>query len=256
MRLIAGLGNPGPEYEWTPHNLGFLALDALAERAAIRVTRPEAKAKVGLGKILGQDVVLAKPQTYMNLSGVSIRMLLGKYELDPTEMIVLVDDVDLPWGHLRIRERGSAGTHNGLKSIVESIGTQEFIRIRLGVGPEKIWGDLRDYVLAPMGREEREIAAQMTSDAGSAVELIFSDGVGKAMSRFNRKASATPEEAIRRLEYCKLPSDGRKSRKHGRTPVRPDFHLPARYAGAGYRQSDCHDRAHRHRKGRAHREDR
>lgn len=195
MRLIAGLGNPGPEYEGTPHNLGFMALDALAQHAAIRVTRPEARAKVGLGKILGRDVVLAKPQTYMNLSGGSLRALLEKYEMDPAEMIVLVDDVDLPWGHIRIRERGSAGTHNGLKSIVEAVGTQEFIRIRLGVGPEKIWGDLRDYVLAPMGREEREIAAQMTSDAREAVELIFSDGVPKAMSRFNRKASATPDSS-------------------------------------------------------------
>ena len=195
MRLIAGLGNPGPEYEGTPHNLGFMALDALAERAAIRVTRPEARAKVGLGKILGQEVVLAKPQTYMNLSGVSLRALLEKYELDAAEMVVLVDDVDLPWGHIRIRERGSAGTHNGLKSIVEAIGTQQFIRIRLGVGPEKIWGDLRDYVLAPMGREERELAAQMAGDAGEAVELILSGGVSKAMSRFNRKASATPDSS-------------------------------------------------------------
>jgi PTH1 family peptidyl-tRNA hydrolase len=193
MRLIAGLGNPGPEYEATPHNLGFLALDALAERAAIRVTRPEAKAKVGLGAFAGQDVILAKPQTYMNLSGVSVRMLLDRYELDPTEMIVLVDDVDLPWGNLRIRERGSAGTHNGLKSIIDLIGTQEFIRVRLGVGPEKIWGDLRDYVLHPMDRAELDVAKQMTADAVKAVELIFTEGVSKAMSRFNRKVPPAEE---------------------------------------------------------------
>jgi PTH1 family peptidyl-tRNA hydrolase len=193
MRLIAGLGNPGPEYEATPHNLGFLALDALAERAAIRVTRPEAKAKVGLGAFAGQDVILAKPQTYMNLSGVSVRMLLDRYELDPTEMIVLVDDVDLPWGNLRIRERGSAGTHNGLKSIIDLIGTQEFIRVRLGVGPEKIWGDLRDYVLHPMDRAELDVANQMTADAVKAVELIFTEGVSKAMSRFNRKVPPAEE---------------------------------------------------------------
>ncbi len=108
-------------------------------------------------------------------------------------MIVLVDDVDLPWGNLRIRERGSAGTHNGLKSIIGSIGTQEFIRIRLGVGPEKIWGDLRDYVLHPMGRAEREIAKQMAADAVEAVELIFTEGVSKAMSRFNRKVPPAEE---------------------------------------------------------------
>jgi len=187
MRLIVGLGNPGPEYEWTPHNLGFLAIDGLAERASIRVTRPEAKAHVGLGKLAGQDVILAKPQTYMNLSGVSIRMLLEKYELDPAQMIVLVDDVDLPWGSIRVRERGSAGTHNGLKSIVSSMGTQEFLRIRLGVGPDKVWGALSDYVLGVMGRGERETAAQMVADAVEAVDLIFTEGVSKAMSRFNRK---------------------------------------------------------------------
>ena len=189
MRLIAGLGNPGAEYEWTPHNLGFLTLDTLAEQAGIRVTRPEAKARVGLGRLAGHDVVLAKPQTYMNLSGVSLRLLLEKYEIDVADMIVLVDDVDLPWGSIRIRERGSAGTHNGLKSIVDSLGTQEFTRIRLGVGPEKVWGDLSDYVLGPMGSEEREVAARMANDAVEAVESILTEGIGKAMSRFNRKVS-------------------------------------------------------------------
>ena len=108
MRLIVGLGNPGPEYEWTPHNLGFLAVDALAGRAGIRVTRPEAKSLVGLGKIGGQEVVLAKPQTMMNLSGVAVRMLLERYECEPADLIVLIDEADLPWGMLRIRERGSA----------------------------------------------------------------------------------------------------------------------------------------------------
>ena len=152
MRLIVGLGNPGPEYEWTPHNLGFLAVDEIAGRTGIRITRLEAKAQVGRGQLAGQDVILARPQTYMNLSGVSVRMLLEKYQLDPAQMIVLVDDVDLPWGSLRIRERGSAGTHNGLKSIVGAIGTQEFLRIRLGIKPEQIWGELRDfYVLCAMG---------------------------------------------------------------------------------------------------------
>ena len=189
MRLIVGLGNPGAEYEWTPHNLGFLTLDTLADQAGIRVTRPEAKARVGLGRLAGHDVVLAKPQTYMNLSGVSLRLLLEKYEIDVADMIVLVDDVDLPWGSIRIRERGSAGTHNGLKSIVDSLGTQEFTRIRLGVGPEKVWGDLSDYVLGPMGSEEREVAARMANDAVEAVESILTEGIGKAMSRFNRKVS-------------------------------------------------------------------
>jgi PTH1 family peptidyl-tRNA hydrolase len=193
MKLIVGLGNPGQEYEATPHNLGFMSLDGLAERAAIRVTRPEAKAHTGHGQLFGQQVILAKPQTSMNLSGVAVRMLLEKYKLKPEEMIILVDDVDLPWGYIRIRQRGSAGTHNGLKSIVDSIGTREFIRIRLGVGPEKVWGDLRDYVLSPMRRPEREIAALTVGQAAEAVESIFSEGISKAMSRFNRKVPPAVE---------------------------------------------------------------
>jgi PTH1 family peptidyl-tRNA hydrolase len=193
MRLIVGLGNPGPEYEWTPHNLGFLAVDGIAERAGIRITRPEAKSYVGRGKFAGEEVILAKPQTMMNLSGVAVRMLLEKYECDPAEMIVLTDDVDLPWGMLRIRERGSAGTHNGLKSIVAALGSGEFIRVRLGIQPEKIWGDLRDYVLSKMGRAERETAGQMVTDAADAVELIITEGVNKAMSKFNRRVQP-PEE--------------------------------------------------------------
>jgi PTH1 family peptidyl-tRNA hydrolase len=194
MRLIVGLGNPGREYEQTPHNLGFLALDALAARGGIRITRPEAKSLVGRGELAGQAVVLAKPQTMMNLSGVAVRMLLEKYEANPTEMIALVDDVDLPWGMLRIRERGSAGTHNGMKSVVQAVGT-EFIRIRLGVGPDKVWGDLRDYVLRPMGRAERETAEQLSAEAAEAVELILSDGVSKAMSKFNRRVPPSEESS-------------------------------------------------------------
>jgi PTH1 family peptidyl-tRNA hydrolase len=155
MRLIVGLGNPGEDYAWTPHNLGFIAVDGMAERACIRVTRPEAKSYVGLGKLAGQDVALAKPQTMMNLSGIAVKMLLEKFECDPAEMVVLLDEVDLPWGMLRIRERGVGSTHNGLKSVIASLGTDEFIRIRMGVGPEKVWGDLRDYVLSKMGRAER-----------------------------------------------------------------------------------------------------
>jgi PTH1 family peptidyl-tRNA hydrolase len=144
--------------------------------------------------LAGQAVVLAKPQTMMNLSGVAVRMLLEKYDADPAEMIALVDDVDLPWGMLRIRERGSAGTHNGMKSVVQAVGT-DFIRIRLGVGPDKVWGELRDYVLRPMGRAEREIADQMSAEAAEAVELILSDGVSKAMSKFNRRVPPSEEDS-------------------------------------------------------------
>jgi peptidyl-tRNA hydrolase, PTH1 family len=190
VRLVVGLGNPGPDYEWTRHNLGFLAIDALAMRAGIRVTRPEAKSQAGRGEIAGQSVVLAKPQTMMNLSGVAVRMLLEKYESDPAQMIVLFDEVDLPWGMLRIRPKGSGGTHNGMKSVISESGTNEFIRIRLGIGPEKVWGDLKDYVLGKMDRSERETASQMTSEAAGAVEMILADGVEKAMQRFNRRKTA------------------------------------------------------------------
>ena len=195
MRLIVGLGNPGTEYEWTPHNMGFLAVDGIAERAGIRITRPEAKSYVGCGKFAGEDVILAKPQTMMNLSGVAVRMLLEKYECDPAEMIVLTDEVDLPWGMLRIRERGSGGTHNGLKSIVSALGSGEFIRVRLGIKPEKIWGELRDYVLSKLSRADREIAGQMVTEATDAVELIITEGINKAMSKFNRRVPP-PEEDV------------------------------------------------------------
>jgi peptidyl-tRNA hydrolase, PTH1 family len=189
MRLIVGLGNPGREYEWTPHNMGFLAVDALAERAGIRVTRPEAKSYIGLGEVSGQQVVLAKPQTMMNLSGVAVRMLLERYECDAGEMVVLIDEADLPWGMLRIRTRGRNSTHNGLKSIISVLGTDDFIRVRMGVQPEQQWDDRKDYLLAEMNRAEREAAQQEASEAADAVELILAEGMEKAMLRYNRRVS-------------------------------------------------------------------
>lgn len=192
MRLIVGLGNPGPEYAETPHNMGFWAIDALAHRAGIRVTRPEAKSLVGPGELAGRPVLLAKPQTMMNLSGVAVRMLVEKHGCDPAEMIVLVDEVDLPWGMLRVRERGSAGTHNGMKSVVQAVGP-DFIRIRMGVGPDKIWGELRDYVLRPMKKAERDTAQQMAAEASDAVELILKEGVSAAMTKHNRRVKPSEE---------------------------------------------------------------
>jgi len=135
MHLIVGLGNPGIEYAWTPHNMGFLAVDAIAESAGIRVERPEAKSWVGRGTIAGRDVALAKPQTMMNLSGLAVRELTSRAECEPSDIIVICDDIALPWGMLRIRERGTAGGHNGLKSVIGAIGTTEFVRVRLGVKP-------------------------------------------------------------------------------------------------------------------------
>jgi peptidyl-tRNA hydrolase, PTH1 family len=188
MRLIVGLGNPGADFEWTPHNVGFLAIDALAQRAGIRVTCPEAKSLLGRGTLAGREVILAKPQTMMNLSGVAVRMLLERYECDPAEMIVLLDETDLPWGMLRIRQRGRNSTHNGLQSIISAIGGDEFIRIRMGVQPKQMWGDRRDYVLSSMGREARQMAEEMAIAAGDAVEVILTEGAEAAMTKFNRKA--------------------------------------------------------------------
>ena len=195
MRVIVGLGNPGSQYDGTPHNIGFLAIDAIAERAGIRVTRPESKSQVGVGKLAGEDVVLAKPQTFMNLSGGAVRMLLERYECGPEDLIVLSDEVMLPWGMLRIRERGSAGGHNGLNSIIGSLGTNEFIRIRLGVRPEHPLGDMADYVLGVMRKPEREIAAQMAVETAEAVELILTEGVAKAMTRFNKRVESAEKDS-------------------------------------------------------------
>ncbi|HET9803315.1 MAG TPA: aminoacyl-tRNA hydrolase [Candidatus Acidoferrum sp.] len=194
MRLIVGLGNPDPEYQWTPHNLGFLAVDELANRGGIRVERPEGKALVGRGRLAGQEVLLAKPQTYMNLSGVSVRELLGKYELTPDDLLVLWDEVQLPWGSIRLSPDGSAGSHNGAKSVMGSIGTQKFARLRLGCGPDHPLGSRKEYVLRPMKKAELEVASEEVALAGDAVELWISNGIDAAMNKFNRRPEGTLEE--------------------------------------------------------------
>jgi peptidyl-tRNA hydrolase, PTH1 family len=187
MRLIVGLGNVGMQYAWTPHNLGFLAVDRIAERAGMRVERPEAKSLAGFGRFGGQDVVLAKPQTMMNLSGLAVRDLLERLECGPADLIVLYDDVALPWGMLRIREHGTAGGHNGLKSVISAVGTVEFPRVRMGVQPDHPVGDLATYVLRPMRKADLETAAEMTEGAAEAVELMLAQGTPQAMNRFNRR---------------------------------------------------------------------
>jgi peptidyl-tRNA hydrolase, PTH1 family len=194
MRLIVGLGNPDPEYQWTPHNLGFMAIDELANRGGIRVERPEAKALVGRGKLAGEDVVLAKPQTYMNLSGISVRELLAKYELHLDHLLVMWDEVQLPLGVIRIHPDGSAGSHNGAKSVIGALGTQDFARLRLGAGPEHPVSSRREYVLRPMRKVELEIAADMVEQAGDAVEMILREGLDAAMTKFNRRKPVEDEE--------------------------------------------------------------
>jgi peptidyl-tRNA hydrolase, PTH1 family len=187
MWLIVGLGNPGYEYAWTPHNLGFLVIDLVAERAGIRVERPEAKSYVGKGRIGHQEVALAKPQTYMNLSGMAVSELAERYEVAPGQILIVVDDVALPGGSLRIRQRGSAGGHNGLKSVIGALGTDEFIRLRMGTQPDYLVGDLAAYVLHRMGKAERNAAAELVTLAADAVECVVGEGVRRAMNRFNRR---------------------------------------------------------------------
>ena len=195
MRLIVGLGNPDPEYQWTPHNLGFMAVDELANRGGIRVERPAAKALVGLGKLAGEEVILAKPQTYMNLSGISVRELLAKYGLDLSDLLVMWDEVQLPLGVIRIHQAGSAGSHNGAKSVIGALGTQEFARLRLGCGPEHPVRSRKDHVLRPMKKAELEVAAEMIDEAGDAVETILKEGIDAAMTRFNRRKPSEAEES-------------------------------------------------------------
>jgi len=193
MRLIVGLGNPDPEYQWTPHNLGFMAVDELANRAAIRVERPEGKALVGRGKLAGEEILLAKPQTYMNLSGISVRELLAKYELDVSDLLVMWDEVQLPLGTIRIHPDGSAGSHNGAQSVINALGTQEFARLRLGCGPDHPLNSRREHVLRPMRKAELEVAAEMIDEAGNAVEVILKEGIDAAMNKFNRRKPAEGE---------------------------------------------------------------
>ena len=194
MRLIVGLGNPGPEYQWTPHNLGFLAVDELANRGGIRVERPEGKALVGMGKVAGEEVILAKPQTYMNLSGISVRDLLEKYELGPDDLLAMWDEAQLPWGAIRIQAEGSAGSHNGARSLIGSLGTEAFVRLRLGCGPDHPLSSRKEYVLRPMKKAELEVAAEMIGDAGDAVELLIAKGIEAAMTKYNRRERQQGED--------------------------------------------------------------
>jgi PTH1 family peptidyl-tRNA hydrolase len=188
--LVAGLGNPGEEYRFTPHNLGFMTIDRLAAQSGIRVTRPDSKALVGAGTIEGQPVMLAKPITYMNLSGTSLRPLMEKHELTPRDLILIFDELDLPWPTLQIRPKGSGGTHNGAKSVVESLGTREFARIRMGINPGRPLADAAEYVLSPFKRKQEKELDELVGLAADAVRAVIAEGVEKAMTKFNRRAGS------------------------------------------------------------------
>jgi PTH1 family peptidyl-tRNA hydrolase len=192
MKMIAGLGNPGAEYQQTPHNLGFMAVDLLARECGLELAHREAQALTAAARLEGQEVLLAKPQTYMNLSGMAVARLLGKYGLEVSDLIVLVDDAALPLGSLRVRPRGSAGGHNGLKSIIGALNSSEFARVRLGVGPDEPIGDMALYVLGRFHRSDLEAVSEMLSQACEAVHVILREGSQKAMNRFNRRVSPQP----------------------------------------------------------------
>lgn len=192
MYIIAGLGNPGREYENTRHNTGFMVIDEAAGKYNINVTEKRHKAIVGKGFIGGQKVILVKPQTFMNLSGESIREVIDYYKIDEkTELIVISDDISLDAGAIRIRKRGSAGGHNGLKNIIKHLGHDEFQRIRMGVGEKPSEYDLIDYVLGHFSEDERKLMSESVKEAAEALEVMIADGADAAMNRFNNRGSRT-----------------------------------------------------------------
>jgi len=188
MFLVAGLGNPGEEYELSPHNLGFLAVDRLAEQHGIRVTRRDSKALVGVGEIDGREVMLAKPQTFMNLSGTSLAPLMEKHGIELGQLVVVYDELDLPWRALRIKPKGSAAGHNGMKSAIQSLKTNEIVRVRLGIRPGHPIRDGAEFVLAPIKRSQMKELDELIGLAADAVRSIIAEGVEKSMTKFNRRA--------------------------------------------------------------------
>ena len=187
MFLVVGLGNPGSEYEFTRHNLGFMLIDKLASDAHVEVRRRECNGLIARTQLEGVDVLLVKPQTYMNLSGQTVGCLLAKdAAIAPrTQLIVISDDLALPLGKIRIRERGSAGGHNGLKSIIGAIGSDEFVRLRIGIQPEHPIADSKKFVLDPLSKTERALVKEVIDQSAMGIRAILRDGVLKAMSEFN-----------------------------------------------------------------------
>ncbi len=201
VTLIVGLGNPGFEYQFTPHNVGFLAIDRLAERCGVVVNNRRSKALTASAHIAGRRVLLVKPETYMNLSGLSVGSLVREFEADPErDVIVLYDDVALPLGSIRVRERGSSGGHNGVKSITGALGTPEWLRIRIGIAPdapmaaESARQGRKDYVLTPFRKSELAVLDTALDEVAVAVEVILAEGASVAMNRFNRRLNAEDEQ--------------------------------------------------------------
>lgn len=185
MKIIAGLGNPGAKYAGTRHNVGFSVIDEFSERHNIKIETSKHKALIGKGMADGERVILAMPQTFMNLSGESIRAIMDFYKCTPDDLIVVYDDIDLEAGRLRIRQKGSAGGHNGMKNIILHTGSQDFARVRVGVGKKPDNMDLADYVLSRFGRDELPVIRQACREACDALDIMLSEGIASAMNRFN-----------------------------------------------------------------------
>jgi len=191
VKLIVGLGNPGDEYQYTPHNLGFLTIDRIANGLGIEVRNRQCRALTARATIAGETAVLAKPETYMNLSGLSVRELVAEHQVDvKSGLVVVYDELDLPLGAIRIRQRGSSAGHNGMESILDALGTDEFLRIRLGIAPDHKVADSVKYVLTPFRKAQEKVVDEILDTAVQAVEVILKEGPAAAMNRFNRKNEA------------------------------------------------------------------
>ncbi len=188
MKLIVGLGNPGVEYQFTPHNLGFLAIDRIAHERGVEVRNRQCRALTAKAVVGSETILLAKPETFMNLSGISVRELVGKHEVRVEEdLIVIQDELDFPLGTLRIHRRRSSAGHNGIESIINALGTHDFLRIRMGVAPDHKIEDGMSYLLAPFRKAQLKVVDEMLDVAADAVKAILTDGAAAAMNRFNRK---------------------------------------------------------------------
>ena len=190
-KLIVGLGNPGREYTKTRHNVGFMSVDRLAERWSLRFGRQRGRAEIAEGDVSGQRVILAKPQTFMNNSGDSVRALLKLSNLSPTDLLVIADDLDLPFGRLRLRDSGSSGGQRGIQSIINQLGTNQLVRLRVGIGRPPLGVDPVDYVLTPFTASERSALPEILDRLALGVEAYLSEGVARAMNLVNVAVSPT-----------------------------------------------------------------
>ena len=189
MKLVVGLGNPGIEYQFTPHNFGFMVVDCIANDLGVEVRNRQCRALTARGVIAGQPVVLAKPETFMNLSGLSVRELVAEHQVEAkSDLIVIYDELDLPLGTIRIRQRGGSAGHNGMESVQGALGTDEFLRLRIGIAPERKISDGASFVLTPFRKSQEKVVDEIVANAAEAVAVILRYGPPAAMNRFNRKA--------------------------------------------------------------------